>query len=131
MHLPAICASGLAGAVMTPFGARIRALRQARGIALKQMAADLGVSSAYLSALEHGHRGRPSWLLLQRICGYLNIIWDDAEELAELAKLSHPRITIDTAGLTPKATLLANELARRINGLDDARLDQMLKLLRG
>lgn len=116
---------------MTPFGARIRGLRQARGIALKQMAADIGVSPAYLSALEHGHRGRPSWLLLQRICGYLNIIWDEAEDLAELAKLSHPRVTIDTAGLTPKATLLANELGRRIANLDEARLEQLLKLLRG
>lgn len=94
------------------------------------MAGDLGVSSAYLSALEHGHRGRPSWLLLQRICGYLNIIWDDAEELAELAKLSHPRVTIDTAGLSPRATLLANELGRRIGALDEAKLDQLLKLLR-
>ncbi|MFN4163293.1 MAG: helix-turn-helix domain-containing protein [Ferrovibrio sp.] len=116
---------------MTPFGARIRSLRQARGISLKQMAEDLGVSAAYLSALEHGHRGRPSWLLLQRICGYLNIIWDDAEELAELAKMSHPRVTIDTAGLSPRATLLANELGRRIDKLDDAKLEQMLKLLRG
>lgn len=117
-------------AAMTPFGARIRSLRQARGISLKQMAADLGVSAAYLSALEHGHRGRPSWLLLQRICGYLNIIWDDAEELAELAKMSHPRVTIDTAGLSPKATLLANELGRRIDKLDDPKLEQILKLLR-
>jgi transcriptional regulator with XRE-family HTH domain len=116
---------------VTPFGARIRGLRQARGIALKQMAADIGVSSAYLSALEHGHRGRPSWLLLQRICGYLNIIWDEAEDLAELAKLSHPRVTIDTAGLSPKATLLANELGRRIGTLEDTRLEQMLRLLRG
>ena len=116
---------------MTPFGARIRSLRQARGISLKQMAEDLGVSAAYLSALEHGHRGRPSWLLLQRICGYLNTIWDDAEELAELAKMSHPRVTIDTAGLSPRATLLANELRRRIDKLDDAKLEQMLKLLRG
>lgn len=116
---------------MTPFGARIRSLRQARGITLKQMATDLGISSAYLSALEHGHRGRPGWLLLQRICGYLDIIWDDAEELADLAKLSHPRVTIDTAGLNPKATLLANELSRRIAGLDESRLEQMLKILRG
>lgn len=115
---------------MTPFGARIRSLRQARGISLKQMAADLGVSAAYLSALEHGHRGRPSWLLLQRICGYLNIIWDDAEDLAELAKLSHPRVTIDTAGLSPRATLLANELGRRIGSLEESRLEQLLKLLR-
>lgn len=116
---------------MTPFGARIRSLRQLRGISLKQMATDIGVSAAYLSALEHGHRGRPSWLLLQRICGYLDIIWDDAEELAELAKLSHPRITIDTAGLSPKATLLANELSRKIGGLEDGKLEQLLKLLRG
>ena len=115
---------------MTPFGARIRSLRQARDISLKQMAADLGVSAAYLSALEHGHRGRPSWLLLQRICGYLNIIWDDAEDLAERAKLSHPRVTIDTAGLSPRATLLANELGRRIGSLEESRLEQLLKLLR-
>lgn len=114
---------------MTPFGARIRALRRARGLSLKAMAADLGVSSAYLSALEHGHRGRPSWLMIQRICGYFNIIWDDAEALADLAARSHPRAVIDTAGLSPKATLLANELARRIAELDDAQLTQMLRLL--
>jgi transcriptional regulator with XRE-family HTH domain len=116
---------------MTPFGARMRSLRQARGITLKQMAADIGVSSAYLSALEHGHRGRPSWLLLQRICGYLNIIWDEADALADLARLSHPKVSIDTAGLSPRATLLANELARRIGELDELKLDQILKLLRG
>ena len=44
---------------MTPFGARVRELRAAKGIQLKDMAQDLQVSSAYLSALEHGKRGRP------------------------------------------------------------------------
>ncbi len=115
---------------MTPFGARLRQLRKTHGLTLKQMAADLGVSAAYLSALEHGHRGRPSWLFIQRVCGYFNIIWDDAEALADLAKRSHPRVVIDTAGLSPRATLLANELAQRIGKLDEARLGQLLKLLR-
>ncbi|HER27194.1 MAG TPA: transcriptional regulator, partial [Rhodospirillales bacterium] len=32
---------------MTPFGARVRELRDRRGILLKKMADDLGVSSAY------------------------------------------------------------------------------------
>ncbi len=114
---------------MTPFGARMRALRKARGLTLRQMAEDLGVTSAYLSALEHGHRGRPSWLFIQRVCGYFNIIWDDAEALADLAKLSHPRVTIDTAGLHPKATLLANELAQRVKDLDEARISRLLKIL--
>ena len=31
--------------------------------------------------------------------------------MVRLARISHPRITIDTSGLTPKATELANRLA--------------------
>lgn len=114
---------------MTPFGARLRELREARGMTLKSMAAAIGVSPAYLSALEHGRRGRPTWDLLQRIIGHLNIIWDEAEELERLADLSHPRIVIDTEGLTPKATELANRLAERIGSLDESRLDQLIDLL--
>ena len=44
---------------MTPFGERMRDLRKAKGVTLKDMADAIGVSSAYLSALEHGKRGRP------------------------------------------------------------------------
>lgn len=99
---------------MTPFGEKVRELRRERGVTQGQMAAALNVSSAYLSALEHGRRGRPSWDLLQRIIGYLNVIWDDAEELQRLAALSHPKITVDTGGLSPEATALANRLAETI-----------------
>lgn len=114
---------------MTPFGARLRDLRQARGMTMKAMAAAIDVSPAYLSALEHGKRGRPSWDLLQRIIGHLNIIWDEAEELERLAGLSHPRVVVDTEGLGPKATELANRLARSIGRLDEATLDRLLDLL--
>jgi transcriptional regulator with XRE-family HTH domain len=114
---------------MTPFGERVRALREARGITLKQMAADLKVSAAYLSALEHGHRGKPGWWLVQRVCDYFQIIWDEAEELAALAKVSHPRAVIDTAGLSPRATELANRLARDIAGLDEAAIAALLAVL--
>lgn len=105
---------------MTPFGERIRALRIERGVSQKEMAAAIGVSPAYLSALEHGRRGVPSWTLLQKIIGYFNIIWDEAEELQRLAELSHPRVRIDTAGLSPEATTLANLLAENIDRLDRA-----------
>lgn len=102
---------------MTPLGAKLRALRAERGITLKQMADALGVSSAYLSALEHGKRGKPTWFLLQRMIAYFNVIWDEAEELQRLAEISDPRVTIDTAGLAPEATELANRLATDIGGL--------------
>lgn len=111
---------------MTPFGARVRALRDARGIQLKRMAADLNLSSAYLSALEHGNRGRPAPGLVMQIAGYFGLIWDEAEELKALADLSHPKVTIDTAGLSPQRTELANRLAQRIRDLPDEAVENML-----
>jgi transcriptional regulator with XRE-family HTH domain len=102
---------------MTPLGQKMRELREARGLTLKDMAKALNVSSAYLSALEHGKRGLPTWGMLQRIIHYFGVIWDEAEELQRLAELSDPRVTIDTAGLAPEATELANRLARDINRL--------------
>ena len=49
---------------MTPFGAKLRAMRAERGVLLKDMALDIGVSPTYLSALEHGRRGRPNWVFV-------------------------------------------------------------------
>ncbi|MDB5506019.1 MAG: family transcriptional regulator [Devosia sp.] len=105
---------------MTPLGARLRAMRRERSISLKTMAGALDVSSAYLSALEHGKRGKPTWFLLNRIITYFNVIWDEAEDLQRLAELSDPRVTIDTAGLAPEATEFANRLARDIRRLAPA-----------
>ena len=102
---------------MTPLGAKLRALREERGVSLKDMAKALHVSSAYLSALEHGRRGKPTWILLQRIITYFNVIWDEAEDLQRLAELSDPKVSIDTAGLAPEATELANRLAKDIGRL--------------
>ncbi|WP_378946396.1 helix-turn-helix domain-containing protein [Mesorhizobium sp. ANAO-SY3R2] len=107
---------------MTPLGERIRELRRERGVSQKDMAASIGVSAAYLSALEHGHRGVPSWPMIQKIIGYFNVIWDDADELQKLAEGSHPRVVVDTSGLSPAATELANLLSRAIGELDEAEL---------
>ncbi|MCR5857265.1 MULTISPECIES: helix-turn-helix domain-containing protein [Mesorhizobium] len=114
---------------MTPFGAKVRDLRRARGVSQKDMAAAIGVSPAYLSALEHGRRGRPTWAMLQKIIGYFNIIWDEAEELLRLAETSDPRAVIDTSGLSPRATELANLLSERIAQLTDAELEQMIAIV--
>ncbi len=114
---------------MTPFGERMRRMRAQKGVTQKEMAEALGVSAAYLSALEHGRRGMPSWPLIQKIVGYFNVIWDDAEELERLAALSHPRVTVDTAGLSAAATLLANRLAERIGRLVESDVEDLLARL--
>ncbi|MEM7225115.1 MAG: helix-turn-helix transcriptional regulator [Pseudomonadota bacterium] len=111
---------------MTPFGRKLRDLRAARRLSARDMAAGLGVTPAYLSALEHGRRGRPNRRFVHRVCQYLGIIWDEAEELQRLADLSHPRVTVDTAGLSPEATELANLLAERIAALPPEAVARML-----
>ena len=115
---------------MTPFGKRMRELRAARRMTLKQMAAALDVTPAYLSALENGHRGKPTKGLVHQVASVLGIIWDDAEELARLARLSNPRPRVDTAGLSPKATEVANRLAAQVGRLSEEELDRMLEILR-
>lgn len=114
---------------MTPFGRRVRDLRDERGMTLAEMAGVLGVTPAYLSALEHGKRGRPTFTLIQGVIHVLGVIWDEADELVRLADLSHPRVTVDTAGLDPEATLLANRLARDIGVLDREDLTRLCDVL--
>ena len=82
---------------MTPFGERLRQLRRERGVSQKEMAQALGVSAAYLSALEHGHRGAPSWAMTQKIIGYFNLIWDDVEELQRIEEQDaiFPRLDLE------------------------------------
>ena len=95
------------------------------------MAKDLGVTAAYFSALEHGHRGKPGSGLIQQICGYFDLMWDAAEELQRLADLSHPRVVVDTSGLSPKATELANLLAEKIEVMDENTIEWVIAEIRG
>jgi transcriptional regulator with XRE-family HTH domain len=113
----------------TPFGVAVRHLRSRKGVTQKDMAEALGVSPAYLSALEHGRRGLPSFEFLQRVAGYFNIIWDEAEELFRIARISDPRITVDTAGLPPEYTAFANRLAVEIGNLPPETIRRLAGIL--
>ena len=114
---------------MTPFGARLRTLRERRGARLKDLAAALQVSPAYLSALEHGRRGAPSSGMVHQVNEFFGLIWDDAEEMARLARLSHPRVVLDTAGLAPEATEFANRLAGALPRLPPEALAELRAVL--
>jgi len=96
---------------------------------LKDLAAALNLSEAYLSALEHGRRGKPGPGLVMEICGHLNLIWDEAEELKRLAALSHPKVTLDTSKLSPAATEMANRLRIQLPELSDDAIGRILDIL--
>ena len=115
---------------MTPFGVKMRELRRQRNISQKQMADDLGVSAAYLSALEHGKKGKPGPGFIKQICGYFDIIWDDAEEIEQLVTISDPKVVIDTSGLSPYATIFANLAAKNIKKLSDDKIMALIDIIK-
>ena len=115
---------------MTPFGTEMRRIRKERGLTLQQQADSLSVSPAYLSALEHGKKGRPSAALIDQICVWLNLIWDDAEALKRKAVMSHPRPVIQVAGLHENAVLIANLLSHNIDRLTPQQSRALLHQLR-
>jgi transcriptional regulator with XRE-family HTH domain len=114
---------------MTPFGEKLRALRAARGLRQADMAAALEISAAYLSALEHGKRGAPSAGLIHQICEYFGLIWDDADELKRLARLSKPRVRLNLSGLTAEQVALGNRLAKGLRAMDSAAIATVNRLL--
>ncbi len=114
---------------MTPFGKKLRELRLAKQINQREMAAALGVSPAYLSALEHGRRGTPPVMLIHQICQYLGLIWDDADELHALAKQSRPKLRLNVAGLTAEQTKLANRLLKELRHLAPETVAEMHRIL--
>ncbi|MGB1871709.1 MAG: helix-turn-helix domain-containing protein [Candidatus Puniceispirillaceae bacterium] len=115
---------------MTPFGERMRGLRAARGLTQQQQADQLGVSKAYISALENGARGRPSAPFVDQICAWLGLIWDDAEELKNLAAISHPKPAIDASRSHAAAVELANLVATHIGSLDALACERLIAALK-
>ena len=111
---------------MTPFGSKMRQWRRQKSLTQQQQAEFLGVSKAYISALETGARGQPSPVFVDQICVWLGLIWDDAEELKRLASLSHPKPSIDVRNQTAEAVYLANLLARNINRMSATQCQQLI-----
>jgi transcriptional regulator with XRE-family HTH domain len=115
---------------MTPFGNKLRILRNEKNITQKELARAIGVSPAYLSSLERGNRGVPSVQIVEAVCVYFNIIWEDADEVRRLALLSHPKIIINTSNLNNhKATELTNLLANKINYLNKEQIEKIINII--
>ena len=114
---------------MTPFGLKLREIRRKKGLTQAVMARNLGISVAYLSQLENGHKGQPSAVMVDQICALFGLIWDDAEALKELARQSRTRVVIDTTELGPEATRAANLMAQVLPRVEEEEAEQMARFL--
>lgn len=91
------------------FGAALRLLRVDAGTSLRELAAAVGVSSAYLSRVENGHDSAPTADRLIAIAGALGV---PSSLLVELAERVEPAVASYLAEV-PAANHLFLEIARR------------------
>ena len=112
---------------MTPFGLKLKSLRKKKKISLAKLSRALKISTAYLSMIENGKRGRPTDGMVELICAHLASAANDVEELKNLAKVSSTNIKINTKKLGPNATLLTNVLNNNIRWLEEDQLLEMSK----
>jgi transcriptional regulator with XRE-family HTH domain len=114
---------------MTPFGIKLRDLRKKNKTSLTDLAKVLKVSSAYLSLIETGKRGKPSQGMVELVCAYFGLIWDEVDTMKSLANISDTNVKINTKKLGPEATKLSNVLKVKIDTLSEEQAQNLCKTI--
>lgn len=113
---------------LTEFGRMTRKLRVEHDEYLKDMASHLGVTPAYLSAVERGQRNAPyEWV------GQLQIAYGLTHDIAERLKqaLSESRVyaKLDISQLSAGDRRFIELIAKRLPSFDEGEREQIEKLL--
>ena len=111
---------------MTPFGIKLKYIRTQKNKSLKDLSNALKVSIAYVSMLENGKRGRPADGLIELICSYFNLSWEESDELKFLAKHSDINTKMNSEKLSLYATMLTNVLKNNIKWLTEEQLKNLI-----
>lgn len=114
----------------TLFGRLIRKHRIDNGVVLKEMADSIGVSSAYVSAIELGKKNITEEFIL-KVFTYFQLSNSEIQELKKAASMSQPALKIDLQGVEDEDRELAVCFARKYHALSPARKQKLLKLLEG
>lgn len=113
---------------MTPFGRFMRHLRTEKGLLLKDVADMLSVTSAYLSAVEHGKKGQPSAAMISQLEDKLKLTTQQRKELRAAARDSMSSMEIPSKA-TPFAFETANAFARKLPNLSEQQLRKIKSIV--
>ncbi|OCQ23403.1 hypothetical protein A7985_05540 [Pseudoalteromonas luteoviolacea] len=119
--------------MLTKFGMAIRKIRIDRNMKLGDMAKGLGVTSAYLSAVENGKKKLTNDFV-SKIADYLDLSFEDRCEIEDAATLSQQEFSINVKD--EDSDLLRSTVgafARRIESSDlsDEDAEAILEILKG
>lgn len=114
--------------MLSAFGKELRRIRLDKSELLKDMADRLGVTSSYLSAVEHGKRDIPSDWINKIICDY-SLEKEQGEKLKKAAESSVLSVKISLKGKSAETADLVNAFARKLNSFSEEDVDKMMRLI--
>lgn len=114
--------------MLTEFGKELRKLRLDRDEYLKDMADKLKISVAYLSAVETGKRKIPDDFISKIVMAY-NLTDKDAMLLNDLKNISAAEVRVPLMGRTMKQKEAILSFAKAIDGIDNKKLDEILRIM--
>ena len=114
--------------MLTALGKALRILRLNNNEILKDMADKLNITSAYLSAIENGKR-EPTQKFMNAL--FLNYDLTDEEKtrLNDAYYTTIDSIRINLSDQTPEKKDLSLVFARKFDGLSDAQIQDLIKIL--
>ena len=115
--------------MLTEFGKALRKIRIDKQLLLKDMASKLGVSSAYLSAVETGKRRMPpDWV--SKIASIYSLDSDAQAELQNAADNSVFDVTISLKNASEQKRNAVLSFARALDGLNDEDLKRIMSSMK-
>lgn len=115
--------------MLTTFGKILRKLRIDNGQLLKDMADNLGISSANLSSVEHGKRS-PQRTMVQDIIIKYHLQAEDEESLWNAYDLAREETSIQLTGISSTRQELGLTFARRFNDLSQDQVRDIMSVLK-
>lgn len=109
---------------MTEFAKFTKMLRIEKDERLGNMAARLGVSSAFLSRVENG-LAKPSEKILMGLCQNYSLNEEQKKKLAEIVKEARQKNPLSSLQLSPAKQQLVIRLAQSIEKFDDEELSEL------
>lgn len=112
---------------MTKFGIFVRKLRLDKGIRLRDMAKDLRISPAYLSAMETDHKDIPQ-SLADKVSSVYNLSIEQTKELKHSIILSKQKICITTGQIVWKNEIVS-KLKEKLDTLSEEQQFKIIEVL--
>ncbi len=113
---------------LTSFGKEVRKRRIDSTVTLGQMAEALGISPAYLSAIEMGKRNLPLDLL-EKISTYFNLSPDEKMQLTRLAEASQKTVSINLSNANFQTREVIASFARNFTNLSREDIFKIKRIL--